>query len=592
MYALFRHSWRDFRSAWLQYLTFEFVYSLMASIIFIPFLSYVFNRLLHIISDGNLLNNEVFSLGLTFEGILIMLCVSFLAVAVLFVEFGTLIILAEKNYGEQTIYISDAFLTSLSKLPRLIGLGFIPLIFLLLLVMPFMDISTLPPLLDINLTIFLTDILHDSWLAKTIYALLLLITGYLFVRWILVFHYIFIGNQSVLRAMISSWHFTGQYQAKVIWSLISVNVLLFIFGLSVVKLTSEIVLVIDSKAIGDFLGNYLLTFSSYGMMLFTLIWIPINVLVLTRLFHQLPQGPKKKINVISHEKIRDLERKIIRLIVKKKRLIISMGFLILTGVFIVNYTINDSLVYLKWNIEIASHRGDMENAPENSISSIKNAMEKGVDAVEVDLAMTKDGVLILHHDADLNRVAGIPVKVSDLTYEEIKKIDIGKKYGENVPGEHIPTLEEVLELMTEAEKKLIIDMKPLEEEAGYADKVVELVEKYGAEELAYVQSFDNRLLQQIRQKNSAIKIGQVLFLSAGNLSSLDVDFYTVRQSMLTERFVKQARELNRDIWVWTVNIPRNMEEVLNYDIDGIITDYPERVQRVLGLDIDQMNEEE
>lgn len=592
MYALFRHSWRDFRSAWLQYLTFEFVYSLMASIIFIPFLSYVFNRLLHIISDGNLLNNEVFSLGLTFEGILIMLCVSFLAVAVLFVEFGTLIILAEKNYGEQTIYISDAFLTSLSKLPRLIGLGFIPLIFLLLLVMPYMDISTLPPLLDINLTIFLTDILHDSWLAKTIYALLLLITGYLFVRWILVFHYIFIGNQSVLRAMISSWHFTGQYQAKVIWSLVSVNVLLFIFGLSVVKLTSEIVLVIDSKAIGDFLGNYLLTFSSYGMMLFTLIWIPINVLVLTRLFHQLPQGPKKKINVISHEKIRDLERKIIRLIVKKKRLIISMGFLILTGVFIVNYTINDSLVYLKWNIEIASHRGDMENAPENSISSIKNAMEKGVDAVEVDLAMTKDEVLILHHDADLNRVAGIPVKVSDLTYEEIKKIDIGKKYGENVPGEHIPTLEEVLELMTEAEKKLIIDMKPLEEEAGYADKVVELVEKYGAEELAYVQSFDNRLLQQIRQKNSAIKIGQVLFLSAGNLSSLDVDFYTVRQSMLTERFVKQARELNRDIWVWTVNIPRNMEEVLNYDIDGIITDYPERVQRVLGLDIDQMNEEE
>lgn len=592
MYALFRHSWRDFRSAWLQYLTFEFVYSLMASIIFIPFLSYVFNRLLHIISDGNLLNNEVFSLGLTFEGILIMLCVSFLAVAVLFVEFGTLIILAEKNYGEQTIYISDAFLTSLSKLPRLIGLGFIPLIFLLLLVMPYMDISTLPPLLDINLTIFLTDILHDSWLAKTIYALLLLITGYLFVRWILVFHYIFIGNQSVLRAMISSWHFTGQYQAKVIWSLVSVNVLLFIFGLSVVKLTSEIVLVIDSKAIGDFLGNYLLTFSSYGMMLFTLIWIPINVLVLTRLFHQLPQGPKKKINVISHEKIRDLERRIIRLIVKKKRLIISMVFLILTGVFIVNYTINDSLVYLKWNIEIASHRGDMENAPENSISSIKNAMEKGVDAVEVDLAMTKDGVLILHHDADLNRVAGIPVKVSDLTYEEIKKIDIGKKYGENVPGEHIPTLEEVLELMTEAEKKLIIDMKPLEEEAGYADKVVELVEKYGAEELAYVQSFDNRLLQQIRQKNSAIKIGQVLFLSAGNLSSLDVDFYTVRQSMLTERFVKQARELNRDIWVWTVNIPRNMEEVLNYDIDGIITDYPERVQRVLGLDIDQMNEEE
>src|SRR5699024_3889254 len=90
-------------------------------------------------------------------------------------------------------------------------------------------------------------------------------------------------------------------------------------------------------------------------------------------------------------------------------------------------------------------------------------------------------------------------------------------------------------------------------------------------------------LKKVREQNEEIDIGQILFLSAGNLSGLDVDFYTVRESMLTDRFMRHAKEENRDVWVWTVNLERNMKEVLKYDIDGIITDYPEKLHRVLGI---------
>src|SRR5699024_7121435 len=164
MHTFFKNSWDDFKSSWYQYVTFEIIYSLIASILFVPFLSYLFNRMLHIISDGNLLNNEVFSLALTFRGIIITICISFLAVSFLFIEFGTLIVLAEKNYRKQTIYISEAFLTALRKLPKLLGIGFIPLLFLLVIVLPFLDVSTLPPLFDVNMTIFLTDLFYDSWI--------------------------------------------------------------------------------------------------------------------------------------------------------------------------------------------------------------------------------------------------------------------------------------------------------------------------------------------------------------------------------------------------------------------------------------------
>jgi glycerophosphoryl diester phosphodiesterase len=72
--------------------------------------------------------------------------------------------------------------------------------------------------------------------------------------------------------------------------------------------------------------------------------------------------------------------------------------------------------------------------------------------------------------------------------------------------------------------------------------------------------------------------------SAGNVSSLDVDFYTISQNMLSDRFIDQAHRLDREVWVWTVNIERNMREVLKYDVDGIITDFPERLQMLVGVE--------
>lgn len=353
---------------------------------------------------------------------------------------------------------------------------------------------------------------------------------------------------------------------------------------------SELATIIDSKAIGDFIGNYLLTFASYFTMLMSLIFIPVNMLVLTRLFYQFQERKgipiKDKLTLGKSNYFLQLEKKIGRFLSRRKSFFITTTVVVLSLLFAINYVVNDSLVYLKWDVEIASHRGDLKHAPENSMSSIRSAIRKGVDAVEVDVAMTKDGVIVLSHDLDLKRVAGVSDKISDLTFEEIKQIDIGRLYGEEFIGERIPTLDEVLKVMKENDTKLIIDLKSAEPGRGFAEKIVELVEKNDSDHLAYVQSFSYELLQDIRKRNETIKIGQILFLSAGNLSKLDVDFYTIRESMLTERFIERAKKQNREVWVWTVNIKRNMKEVLKYDIDGIITDYPERAQRVLEIGLE------
>ncbi|AIF45232.1 glycerophosphodiester phosphodiesterase [Virgibacillus sp. SK37] len=590
MLTLLKNSWSDFKESYLQYITFEFIYSLLASILFAPFLSYMFNRMLTVIDDGSLLNNEVFSLGLSISGIMGTLFVSFFAVAFLFVEFGVLIILAEKSYFNQSVYISEAFLTAVKKLPRLLGFGFIPLVFLLLLFIPFIDASTLPPLFDVNITIFLTDLLYDSLIAKLVYLSLFVGMGYLFVRWIFALHYIFIEDKSIWQSLRSSWNCTRKNKIRVVWYLLLVNIFIFLAGFVLMNAISELATIIDSKAIGDFIGNYLLTFASYFTMLMSLIFIPVNMLVLTRLFYQFQERKgipiKDKLTLGKSNYFLQLEKKIGRFLSRRKSFFITTTVVVLSLLFAINYVVNDSLVYLKWDVEIASHRGDLKHAPENSMSSIRSAIRKGVDAVEVDVAMTKDGVIVLSHDLDLKRVAGVSDKISDLTFEEIKQIDIGRLYGEEFIGERIPTLDEVLKVMKENDTKLIIDLKSAEPGRGFAEKIVELVEKNDSDHLAYVQSFSYELLQDIRKRNETIKIGQILFLSAGNLSKLDVDFYTIRESMLTERFIERAKKQNREVWVWTVNIKRNMKEVLKYDIDGIITDYPERAQRVLEIGLE------
>ncbi|WHX24626.1 glycerophosphodiester phosphodiesterase [Virgibacillus halodenitrificans] len=590
MLTLLKNSWSDFKESYLQYILFEFIYSLFASILFAPFLSYIFNRMLTVIDDGSLLNSEVFSLGLSISGIMGTLFVSFFAVAFLFVEFGVLIILAEKSYFNEPVYISEAFLTAVKKLPRLLGFGFIPLVFLLLLFIPFIDASTLPPLFDVNITIFLTDLLYESLIAKVVYFSLFLGMGYLFVRWIFALHYIFIENKSIWQALRSSWNCTKRNKIRVVWYVLFVNILIFLAGFVLMNGVSELTTIIDSKVIGDFIGNYLITFASYFTMLISLVFIPVNLLVLTRLFYQFQERKgvqiKDSLKLGRSNHLLQVEKKLGRFLSRRKSFFISTTVVVLSLLFAINYVVNDSLVYLKWDVEIASHRGDLKHAPENSMSSIRSAIRKGVDAVEVDVAMTKDGVIVLSHDLDLKRVAGVSDKISNLTYEEIKQIDIGRLYGEEFIGERIPTLDEVLKVMQENDTKLIIDLKSAEPGRGFAEKIVKLVEKNESDHLAYVQSFNYELLQDIRKRNETIKIGQILFLSAGNLSKLDVDFYTIRESMLTERFIERAKKQNREVWVWTVNIKRNMKEVLKYDIDGIITDYPERAQRVLEIGLE------
>lgn len=585
---MLRSSLNDFKLAFTPYLLFEFIYTLFASVFIAPVLIYMFNQLIVLIGQGEaLLNSDVYQLGLSFNGVMIMFAISILAVAVLFVEFGVIIIIAQQNYFRQPISIADSFMTTIKRLPKLLGLGIFQLFFLLLLSIPFLDASTLPPLFDLNTDLIIRELLQRSIVAKFIYLLIFIGIIYVYIRWIYALHFIFIENKTITNAISASWQLTKHQKSRIVLSLVSLNIIIALSGFIIVTLLSELATIIESKAFGDFIGNYLLLFSSYFTIILSLFFVPLNIIMLTRLYY----GARKHAKLPIHDQLTlekspffgRLEEKFVYLFKRKRKTALIIIIPCIVGIVLINGLIQTSIVYLPWDVQIASHKGDGFHSPENSMSAVESAIAKGINIIEIDVTLTKDDVLVLSHDQDLYRTAGISANIKDLTYDELKDIDIGSTFDETYSGESIPTLDQVLATTSETKTKVIIDVKTDSDEDIYAKEIANLVEIYDQNDFVSVQSFNHTFLKMMRKENEEIEIGQILFLYAGDLSALDVDFYTVRETMLTKRFIERAKKENRKIWVWTVNNEQNIKKVLSYDIDGIITDYPERVQRIIGI---------
>ncbi|MDC3420986.1 glycerophosphoryl diester phosphodiesterase membrane domain-containing protein [Aquibacillus koreensis] len=581
------NSYKDFKASYKKYLTIELLFMLFSSFLFVPLISFLFNRILRVLGSNSLLNADVYKLGSSVSGIFGMLIITLVVIVILFLEFGVLIIITQKRYFQKDILITDAFLATLRRLPRLVGFGIFQLVPIFLLLIPFVDLSFVPALLDINIPIILINEWYESYYSLIIYAIVVLIVAYIFLRLIFTLHYFYIENKRIRHATRHSFKLTKHNHMRILYHLCVVNVFVFLAGFSLMRLGSFLAEYVDNYIPGHLIENLYITFSGYMAVIFSILLIPINIIIITRLFYKFKRDQEDVIEdtltIKPHKRLHKMESNITTFFNRRKPILVTGVIVYLLGMFFVNYAFHDNMVYLRWDVDIASHRGDAENAPENSLSSIRSALNQGVDAIEIDVQMTQDGVIVLNHDKNLQRMAGIDSKINEMTYSEVAQVDIGRLHGEAFIGEKIPTLEEVVEEIVEMDVKLIIDIKAVDSTHTLAENLVTVIEEHEIGEETYVQSFDYDQLKDIRKLNSEIKLGQIMYLFAGDLSHLDVDFYTVRQSMLSERLVRNAQKQGREVWVWTVNIERNIREVLKYDIDGIITDHPEKIQRMLGI---------
>jgi len=240
-------------------------------------------------------------------------------------------------------------------------------------------------------------------------------------------------------------------------------------------------------------------------------------------------------------------------------------------------------------IQVTAHRGASGYAPENTLSAVKKALEIGVDRIEIDVQQTADGVVVLLHDKTLDRTTNAKGKVGKMTFAELKDVKAYNTFKAEFPNEPIPTLEQVFELLDGTEEFVIEIKAGNKTYPGIEDNVAELIKKYKAEKWALVHSFNDHVLKHLHKNHPTIRL-QKLFVSYSGGLMLDFKLHSVKLSKYDyvegfgislssakKKLIDKIHGLDKKVHVWTVNEEEDMARMIELGVDGIITNYPDRV---------------
>lgn len=218
--------------------------------------------------------------------------------------------------------------------------------------------------------------------------------------------------------------------------------------------------------------------------------------------------------------------------------------------------------------------------------SFRAAAEAGADMVELDVRFTKDGVAVISHDARVNRCTNAKGRIVDFTLAELQKLDAGSWFHPDFYEEYIPTLEEVL-IFCRNKVAVNIEIKALDQSG--AAGVMEVVRGTGMKSSVIISSFDPAVLAQFRQYDANLLLA-LLHEGRGTengkiiqrIKDLRISALHVYHRTLSARFLNLIKEHQLPYQVFTVNRINIMKRFLQKGAAGIITNYPDRLVRLLS----------
>lgn len=581
----FFDSIKDLKKSYKLYLYSGLLYFMVSGLVLVPVLSYVLNRLLLSAEGGVLLNLDVFRIFLSSRGILLIVVLLLLIILNLFVLFGTHLILSYQKIQGKEVTLTEAVLTSLKALPRLLSFELMYLVVFLLLLVPLVEVQ-LSPFLQrfFEVPPTLLSNLKEVRFGFMAYGLLLMLVFYFTLRWGFSFHEVFLHRTSLRKALKASAEMTRGRKLKLLLQVLLLNIVLLVFFFLLLYGISQLPVLL-SMEVSRRVREYMITLAAMSFFLYLLVLFPVNMHFLTGLYVRLGRKTPEEARSLKMVQWRWLMRQEEKLYRKPLKTSYAVLLFLLAGfvlTFFVNSQINEGFLYSGRSLQVAAHRGDALRAPENTLSAIESALAHGATMVEMDVQRTKDGVLVLHHDTSLLRMAGVPEPVSFHTLEELRRLEVGSRFSEEFAGERIPTLEEALMLM-KGRGSVLLDVKVEEKEKETAEEILTLLKKLDMKDYVYIQSFQYNFLRAIRAMDEEIQLGQIMYAALGRLEGLSVDFYTVRSNMLTKSLVKRAHDADRGVFVWVIQTEEELKNVLQYDIDGVITKDVAMTAEVLGL---------
>src|SRR5262245_9543600 len=262
--------------------------------------------------------------------------------------------------------------------------------------------------------------------------------------------------------------------------------------------------------------------------------------------------------------------------------------------------------------DLQGHRGARGHAPENTLPGFERALELGVDTLELDVGIARDGEVVIHHDRRLNPdvargpdgswIAAPAALIKDLSFDELRRYDVGRirpgsDYARRFPhqrpvdGTRIPRLEDLFLAMKSRAVRFNVELKLLPEAPDetlppvpFVRAVVDVVRKASMERRCTLQSFDWRAVKAVEREAPEIATAYLTEREDSDPSKVgDAGGHTWSPDFraLDAAKAAAARRLKLRVIPWTVNEPGDIARMLKLGVDGLISDYPDRVRDAL-----------
>ena len=556
-------------------LLFELFHKAIALIFVLPIVKYIINISMHRAGIVYLSAENLKEILFNPISILLILISILLFAFYMFFEFTSIIICFDFSYKGKKINILELLTYSLVKATRIIKPNNILLIIFVLIMIPLSNlILTSGYIGKIKLPEYILDYIVSNQVLNIIYIIVMFILYICVIRWIFSLHEITLNTNSFKEARKNSCKLIKHkifklliYSVEVIL-LISVGGAIFYYGI-ILLIALWTKFFTEATNLKEIFLYRCFMFKDYATILSSIVGFIVSIGFISVIYYDYSG---KEICIIENRNSKSIKRNLLIGSAKLLAILILIHFESIAFSLYSNSLYNIEFIY---NTTVTAHRGSGATAPENTLSAIKDSIISKSEYSEIDVQETKDGELILLHDYNFKRVAGVDKNIWDVSYEEIQTYDVGSHFDSKFKGEKIPTLNEVLDF-SRGTVKLLIEIKLNGHEKGNVEeKVINVIKEKRMENQCVIASMNKEVLEKVKAIDPNIITCYLTAIAYGEIYNWDyVDIYGIESTFVNKDIIENIHENGKQIFVWTVNDEDTMKKFIKLNVDSIITDNP------------------
>jgi len=409
---------------------------------------------------------------------------------------------------------------------------------------------------------FIYSVIRSNYLYMLAYVMLVLVLDFIGIIHVFTFHGVLFDNYSLATSMHESRSLFFKNWKKVVWAYLkffSMFVLILAVGiLSIIVIPYYVShLIMHARFWYHYLIIMVVIIGLIFIFLFTMIFIQAQAMCLTRVYDECTLAGYQ-----------EAQFKTPVLFQKSFRVVVSISLL---ASLILGYggaMTFDDLFPKEYTTEVIAHRGGGDLSTENTVESIRAAIEAGATASEIDVQRTADGHYVIFHDNTLKRLCNDPRTIQELTLEEIKKLRITAPDGHQV---RIATLEEILNTAKD-EINLYIELKGKSAGMQMANDVYQMLVERNMVDQVRIISLNANLITQVEKTYPDVETEYLCYIAYGQLESMEVDAIGLEEELATTKRIDNLHDAGKKVDVWTANSFGSIIRFMVSNVDGIITD--------------------